>query len=437
MGLSSAERMPGRRAGVLRYGVALAIAGVVLAVALIVLLSRQENNANPIRLAMFYRPLVDGPGTADLASQLGVAVLTRTDEAYRDVLRDAGFQGPILQYLLANQTSGPPELINAGSPCSAYPSYPNNPSGISGDFCTALHGDERNFLHNGRGERLYATQAWQEDGATRRAYLYLMNPGAPGWQSYVAARVREEIATLGYSGIFLDNVDLSLHRGRRQQMNSDGAVAEYASDADYQKGVAEFLRAVRADVGTAPLWANLTNGTVVPIEWDAYLLHLDGVMQESFVAGWEGKLADPETWNVQVRQAETVVEAGKGFMAVAQGERDEVSRMRFALATYLLIAGDGASFRYADGSGGENTSPEYYTLWMYDEYWLTLGPAQGPRYWDGQVWRRDFACGSVTVHVEQKRGTIEGGTRCGPSFPSLLARILSRKTRSSPEYGGD
>jgi hypothetical protein len=262
-----------------------------------------------------------------------------------------------------------------------------------------------------------------------------MNPGAPGWRAYVAALARAEIASQGYSGIFLDNVDLSLYRGRAQEANSDGTVAEYASDASYRQAVSGFLRAIRVEVGALPLWANLTHGTDAPGEWDTYLPEIDGVMHEAFVAGWDGELATPETWDVQIRQAEAILLAGKGLMAVAQGERDEVSRMRFALATYLLIAEHGASFRYADGSGGESTSPDYYQLWTYEEYGLDLGPARGPRYQAGKVWRRDFACGSVAVHVEEQRGTIEARPGCASSVEVLRARIIGWEPRSVPEEG--
>jgi hypothetical protein len=400
---------------------------VVLGAVLAIDIVRPMTDVRPVRIAAFYRPLAEGPSPSELVPQLGIAILTRTDEAYRDALREAQFEGPILQYLLLNQTSGPPALTDASSPCRPYPTYPNNPSGIAGDFCTALHGDEQNFLHNGRGERLYSTQSWTTDGQTIRVYLYLMNPAASSWRAYVAHRARAEIEALGYSGIFLDNVDLSLYRGRQQQANSDGIVAEYAADGQYREAVAGLLGAVRKEVGPRPVWANLTNGNDLPTDWDAYLAHLDGIMHEAFVAGWDGDLADPERWETQVQQAEAALDRGKGLVTVSQGPRDDAARMRFALATYLLVAQDRASFRYADGSGGEDTSPDYFKLWDYAEYTLALGPPVGNRHRDGGVWRRDFGCGTVTVDVERQRGTITQTPWCTPYFRTRLSGLIGSR----------
>ncbi len=80
--------------------------------------------------------------------------------------------------------------------------------------------------------------------------------------------------------------------------------------------------------------------------------------------------------------------------------------MRFALASYLLVAGDGVAFRYGDASGGEAASPGYYQLWRYAEYDARLGAPTGGRYQAGGAWRRDFACGYVTADPVSHVGTI-------------------------------
>jgi hypothetical protein len=362
--------------------------------------------SSPVKLATFYRPLSDGTTEETLARTAGAAILTRTDEGHRDRLLAAGFSGPITQYLLAFETSGPAGLQNGASTCGWYQPYVNNMSGISGDFCTALHADERNFLHNGRGERLYGTQSWQENGTTKRAYLYLMNPAAPGWRAYAARRVREEVQALGYSGVFLDNVDLSLYRGQRQEANSDGTVAEFATNAAFRTAVAGFLQGVRAEIGGALLWANMTSGTDAPDDWDLYAPYLDGFMSEYFVARWSGTYVSPSTWETQLRQAEMASIRGKTFLGIGQGTKYDTNRMRFALASYLLVANNGVAFRYGDASGGEATSPSYYQLWRYPEYEARLGAPMGARYQSGGAWRRDFACGSVTVNPSNQSGLI-------------------------------
>ena len=80
--------------------------------------------------------------------------------------------------------------------------------------------------------------------------------------------------------------------------------------------------------------------------------------------------------------------------------------MRLALASYRLVAGYGATFRYGDGTSGENTSPGYYQLWRYSEYDAELGAPRGDRYQAGGLWRRDFACGYVTADPVSHTGTI-------------------------------
>jgi hypothetical protein len=170
--------------------------------------------------------------------------------------------------------------------------------------------------------------------------------------------------------------------------------------------MAGYLEAVKAELGATPLWANLTNDTDTTDDWEAYLPHLDGIMNEYFVARWDGIYARPAVWEQQLRQVELVLGQGKQYLIASQGGRDDVDRMRFALASYLLVAGAGATFRYADNTGGEATSPNYYQLWRYPEYDARLGPPTSARYHVGSAWRRDFACGYVTADPVSHIGTI-------------------------------
>ena len=359
---------------------------------------------SPARLGMFYHPPQDGTTLQALVQDFASFVFTRGDEAYRDNMRAAGFGGTVLQYLMANETSGPANLVDASSPCGSYVYYPNNVSGIAGDFCSALHGEERNFLHNSTGARLYTTASWQEASATRTVYLYLMNPAAPGWQAYFAQQANENGQALGYSGLFLDNVDLTLYRGQHQEANSDGTVQEYATDSAYRSAMVDYLSAMRQQSGQTPVWANMSNPWDTADFWDPYLPYLDGFMEEYFADRWSGTYTGPSAWEAQIERAEEVLGQGKAFLGVAQGQQSDTARMRFGLASYLLIAQQNASFRYADATG--SASPGYYAAWLYPEYQARLGNPTGPRYQAGSVWRRDFACGYVTVDVAATTGTI-------------------------------
>jgi hypothetical protein len=347
---------------------------------------------------MFYHPPKDGTTSQTMSGAFSAVVFTRGDESYRDQMRSAGFTGPALQYLLANETSGPLGLRSASDSCGTYLYYPNNVSGIAGDFCTALHGDEHNFLHNSRGERLYTTQSWQESTGTKTVAIYMMNPASVTWRTYFAQRALLNAQSLGYTGLFLDNVDLSLYRAQRQQANSDGAVAEYTLAATYQADVADYLQTMRAVVAL-PVWGNMTVGTDTATDWDQYALYLDGFMNEYFVARWAGTFASPTIWETQLRQVELMTAQGKGVLAVSQGSQGDTARMRFALASYLLVAADGVYFRYTNDSA-------YYEAWLYSEYQARLGLPTGARYQASGVWRRDFACGYVTANPSTNTGAI-------------------------------
>ena len=359
-----------------------------------------------VRLSMFYHPPSDGTSVQDLAQRFGSMVFTKGDEHYREQLRAASFDGPILQYVMANEASGPAGLRSSADACGSYPSYVNNVSGIAGDFCAALHGDERNFLHNGRGERLYKQHDWGY-GSVRT--LYLMNPAAPGWRAYFAQKASDLLETLRYSGLYLDNVDLSLYRARKQELNSDGVVAEFSTNTAYREAVAGFLAQARGRLGSAPIWANMTSVNDTANDFDPYLPYLDGVLNEYFVARWFGEFADPTVWEVQLQQAEKALGQGKAFTAVGQGSRTDLERMRFALASYLLVADGESYFRY---TGDADLS--YYEAWLYDDYEAQLGVPLGSRYKTGSQWRRDFACGYVLADPAAHGGRIV----TDPNLPS-------------------
>jgi hypothetical protein len=135
-------------------------------------------------------------------------------------------------------------------------------------------------------------------------------------------------------------------------------------------------------------------------DWDDYLPYVDGVMDEFFIARWSDEYADVKTWEIQLRHMRRLREQGKGFIAVAQGTADwDAQRMRYALASYLLVARGAAYFRYADAQ-------QYEELWRYADYEAHLGRPLNDRYQTSGVWQRDFTCGYVTVDPERKLGTI-------------------------------
>lgn len=361
--------------------------------------------STPTSLALFYHPPTNGVNVRTVAQQLGVAIMHRGDESYRDSLRSAGFTGPALQYLMANEATGPVGLRSSSDSCGTYLYYQTDVSGIAGDFCSALHPDETNFLHNSRGERLYRLSSWQEQTGTKTVATYMMNPAAPGWSAYAARQMAANLSGLGYNGLYLDNISLSLEPGQKEADNSDGTVKEFASDADYRAAVVGFLGTVRSKVGSgATIWGNLISANDSVTDWDQYAPLLNGVLYEYYVDRWNGTYADPAVWETEQEQALRMLGEGKSYVMVAQGPQTDLARMRFALASYLLIQEPGGYFRYSDADA-------YSEMWMYDDYQTRLGSPLGDRYQvSGGGWQRDFACGSVSVDPAQHTGMITTAT---------------------------
>ena len=82
---------------------------------------------------------------------------------------------------------------------------------------------------------------------------------------------------------------------------------------------------------------------------------------------------------------------GKIILLVSRGDKDDYELQQFSFASYLLINQGNAYFRYAHGS-------DYNEVWLYDNYEYNLGDPLGPRYRDGDAWKRDFTNGSVMVN---------------------------------------
>jgi hypothetical protein len=350
--------------------------------------------------AMFYHPPQDGTSLQSMSTKAKALIFTHGDESYLSQMRDYGFTGPALEYLMANETSGPANLIDSSVSCGSYLFYPNNLAGLDGDFCTALHPVESNFLHNSKGQRLYSTQSWVDGAGKHTVYVYLMNPAAPGWQAYVASHLRTLISGSPYTGIFLDNLDLAPTRGQSLEDNSDGTVQEYSSTSAYQASMQSYLAAYQAALPDGmKLWANMTEGQNTANNWEPYLAYLDGVMDEAFATGWSG-FNDPTSWLAQVERMEKVLGQGKSFLGVAQGSQDNDQMQQFGLASYLLASGNNAYFRYSNYA-------HYYDAWWYSNYASKLGAPRGARYQNSSgLWERDFACGSVTVDTRTHIGTI-------------------------------
>lgn len=353
----------------------------------------------PFGLAWFHKPPGDDTSASTIAKEHRYIHLTgRSDIAYRDELREAGFKGPIYTYVTASAVEGPGPYLNASASCdSNYTPYDNNLAWDKGDFCRYIHPNESWFLHNGKGERLV------DDYFGTGRYTYAMNPGDAGWQAFAQERLLFARDHWFYDGVWLDNVDLDMGRASREAKNSDGQVKEYGDDTAWRAAMSGWLAGLRTKLGSWPVWANLVGGRLDASAWDAYAPYLDGAMDESFAVRWIGEWRDPYEWVAQTERAERWLAAGKGLVMVGQGGREDKERLLFTLASYMLVANDKASFRYT------RFDSYYDSLWLYPEYDTAraLGAATGSHEEVSPgVWQRQFEHGYAEVNVGAHVGRL-------------------------------
>jgi hypothetical protein len=337
-----------------------------------------------IRKAWFYKPPNDGNLTL-IANQFDFFILSKGDELERDQLLALGAKRPILQYVRFEA------IMDPGS-CTRKP-WQNNVAFLPGDFCqiSAEHPDW--FLLDQNGQRIVDPYGGEN--------FVMMDPGNPGWRAFFLERVRQtQEADKNWGGVFLDNVEVTAARYEKKQRS----LAAYPNEAQYQAAVQGFLQYLRINYFQPTgrlLFANLI-ARKDETDWTRYLTYLDGAMHEGWAIDWPNRYRPAEIWEEQMTLAEQTQEMGKFIVLISQGKRDDLELQKFAFASYLLIDQGRAAFRYAN-------SQSYAEAWLYDDYKLKLGQALGPRYQEGNAWRRDFTNGSVLVNPQTHEAQIKVG----------------------------
>jgi hypothetical protein len=321
-----------------------------------------------VNLAYFYKPPEDSDA-ATLAKNYNTYILTRADEPFRDQLIASGVQAPILQYVSFD------DIMDPGS-CTAQP-YRNNVAYKIGDFCTISQDHPDWFLLNADGSRI------KVDGK-----YFLMDPGNQEWRAFWLSRTQESQEQLGWYGVFLDNVEGSLSK----VYSLGGNPANYPNDASYQVAIQGFLQYIYTSYFQPqgrPLLANIIS---LPdaATWFNYLQYLDGAMDEAWAVDWHNGYNSVSEWNEELTRAEQTQNSGKYAILISQGDQANTDRQSFAFASYLLISNGRAAFRYTNYDN-------YGQTWLYPNYNIDLGSPLGPRYPQGNLWRRDFTKGSVIV----------------------------------------
>jgi hypothetical protein len=349
-----------------------------------------------INLAHFYKPPsnMDAPA---LASRFSFVLLTGGDETFRDKVLANGFSSTIPQYFM---------FLGIQDPGSCTSSTRNNQVAYNaGDFCYISQNHPDWFLLDTNGQRIRMHSS---------SDVYRMDPANPEWRNFFLTRVLEWQNRTGWSGLFLDCLESSLG-----ELQRNGTIpARYQDDASYRAAVRGFLEFLDVNYSQAydrPILANITMG-LDDATWSSYMQYLDGAMQERWAVGWSvNEYITVSKWQDDLTRAEKFQNQGKSMILVAPGSKTDASRQNFAFASYLLISNGKAAFRYGN-------SDTYREVWLYNNYQVDLGAPLGPRYQSGNLWKRDFAKGSVTVDPANHTATI---STTSPSVPPSSTPVAS------------
>ena len=298
-------------------------------------------------------------------------------------VRRAGWRKPILEYFDTAFAMGPANA-RSGSCGRGFEAYSTSVTWQRNDFCTFVNPHESWFLHNGKGQRIIR----EIDGS---ASFYLMNPGTPGWRSFVQSRLRRAPRTFHMNGIFLDDVWETATRPRFREDTSDGTCRDCGSDAQWRRAYLGFLRGVKKALGKRQVWINSDNSS-------SFVRAVDGGMIENMGASWGSSYMAQSEILARWRDIDRNVRARKSALLIGQGDsRDQVDRMRFAHAVYLMVAGPRVSFRFQNADN-------YREFWDYPEFRLRMGVPAGRRHRVGRsVWLRRFSAGIAAVNLSSSR----------------------------------
>ncbi|XVS67613.1 putative glycoside hydrolase family 15 protein [Actinosynnema sp. CA-299493] len=259
------------------------------------------------------------------------------------------------------------------------------PTGVG--YCQAEKDHPEWFLLDPDGRR------FEYDGYSGH---WQMDVGDTGYQNAWAANVIKSSTASGFDGVFMDNALFpcdAYHKGV--------CPAKYPTDAALQDAYKSMLANTRDDFVAAGLKtvANLSNARLHAGAWDAYTEHLDGGFDEWWLTFDDTNLLSeyPEGWSRQVAEIASNEARGKITWVQPHHTQGADRPYRFALASYLMAAGDQAAIASIDQTDGYGDASPWRA-----EYDWTLGTPTGPYKSVGtNVFVRDFTCGTVVVNANR------------------------------------
>lgn len=218
-----------------------------------------------------------------------------------------------------------------------------------------------------------------------------MDVGSRSYQDRWAANVAADMRANGSDGVFVDDTNAS------QSWHLCGrTIAKYPTDAAYASATRSFLANVAPDLTSQGFLVipniYLPYSSSAPATWLDWISFTSGGMQEfwsKWSTGSSGHFAGDD-WTYRQQFLGVTQRAGKIFLGLTYGPRDDVRSMRYARSTFLLDWDGGPSaVMFEAGSGVDPTAVD----WMTD-----IGSPQGARFPVGAAWRRDYSGGTVLVN---------------------------------------
>ena len=223
------------------------------------------------------------------------------------------------------------------------------------------------------------------------------------WSNYLLNFVKTKIISQGiWDGVMWDEVydGLATVNGGDLDLNRDGVRDDSAWVNQEWVRRTNYLLEKSRELGVKYI---LTNGSSI----ESMQKYINGRMYEDYPTPWEASGA----WGAIMTRLEKIIPLNQEPRMYVfngntnnTGKKNDFRRMRFGLASSLLVSNVYYSFDYG--------AKDHSQVWWYDEYDTRLGEPLGdaqsltnqPRFREG-VWRRDFTNGIVllnTTNVSQE-----------------------------------
>lgn len=259
-----------------------------------------------------------------------------------------------------------------------------------------------------------------------------------GWSDYILEFIKNNILSQGiWDGVFFDIVNdgVSHVNGGDIDLNRDGIKDDSnLLNAEWQKRTVYLFNAARERL---PVKYLLMNGSSLPI----FQEYMNGRMYETFPTPWEAG----GNWSgimTGLKRNQTMNTKPQLYIFNSNtnntGKKTDYKKMRFGLASSLMVDNVYFSFDYGD--------KDHNQTWWYDEYDVDLGEATGAAnsqnggvQFTNDVWRRDFTNGIVLVNPTNETKKIDLGGEferlIGKQDPTTNSGLISDRVNLAAKDG--